>query len=441
LDDDSQEIRKQSHIDQVAPENLDDDSQESSSASDADDLVIEKLLASRIKDGDPSLLTPEYLVKWLGYDYSKDNTWEPRKNLGGDASTLIKDLVREETITKAWKIAIAAARPTSTNTIDITFVDPDGMGLDFRSTGNDQCFVFSIDDGGPAMKLSNNELQIGALLVSVNEDNSYNPDRITFFCQERPLRLTFSQPFGSAQGDISPDTNESTNNGFKVISWNNGPPTWKPIHFHQGRLFSADMQRIVDAQKTTGSHSEIVHAHGSMTADPVVNGIYFVSLGVSLSDWLLGIGCLTCVGSFNHYKISTISQLFARGITDDSLREIRAGPFGHLMTHVQSEWIATAAYGVYYVYDVLSGMVDAVVNQNQNLMSQTATVGLKLKTAIQELQFSAPDWKGVADSQLTSIDQEDSNGFSSARGVSPRVSANAVVGARCRRGPDGTKTD
>jgi hypothetical protein len=75
------------------------------------------------------------------------------------------------------------------------------------------------------------------------------------------------------------------------------------------------------------------------------------------------------------------------------------------MTPVQSEWIATAAYGVYYVYDVLSDMVDAVVNQN-------LAVGLKLKTAIHEPQLSAPDWKGAADSHLTSIDQEDSNGFS-----------------------------
>jgi hypothetical protein len=136
-------------------------------------------------------------VKWLGYDNPKDNSWEPRADLGGDASTLIKDLVREETVIKAWRIAIAAAKKASTNTIDITFVDPAGMGLDFRSADNDQCFVYSIDDGGPAMKLSSNKLQIGALLVSVNDDSSYNPDRITMAevkYLEAAYIMTFGQP-------------------------------------------------------------------------------------------------------------------------------------------------------------------------------------------------------------------------------------------------------
>jgi hypothetical protein len=178
------------------------------------------------------------------------------------------------------------------------------------------------------------------------------------------------------------------------------------------------MQRIADAQKTTSSQSEIVRADESMaesmTADPVLNGIYLVSLGVSLSDWLRGIGCLTCLALFHHYKIYTVSQLFDRGITDGSLSEIRSGPFGHLMTPVQTEWIATAAYGVYYVYDVLSGMVDTVVNHFLLHPEgyRTLLVGVSLETAIPEPQLPTQVWKGDDDLHVLSIDRDDSNGFS-----------------------------
>ena len=125
----------------------------------------------------------------------------------------------------------------------------------------------------------------------------------------------------------------------------------------------------------------------SMAADPVVNGTHLVSLGVSLSDWLRGIECLTCLALFNLYKIYTVSQLFDRGITDGSSREIRSGPFGHLITPVQTEWIATAAYGVYYVYDVLSSMVDKVVNHSilhpeEYRTLPTLPVDLSLETAL-----------------------------------------------------------
>jgi hypothetical protein len=172
---------------------------------------------------------------------------------------LAKDLVREETITKDWKLAIAAAKEMSTTVIDTTFVGSAGMGLDFRRTGNGKCSVFSIDDGSLAMKLSNNELKIGALLVSVNDDSSYNPDRIAILCRERPLKLTFCPPLESTQGEVLPDTNESTINGIKEIRWSNGPIAWKPIHNRLGRLYSHDMQRIADAQKATSSH-----VHGCM---------------------------------------------------------------------------------------------------------------------------------------------------------------------------------
>ena len=91
---------------------------------------------------------------------------------------------------------------------------------------------------------------------------------------------------------------------------------------------------------------------------------YWSDWGVSLSDWLRGIGCITCLALFNYYKIFTVSQLFDRGITDDCLHEIRSGPFGHFITPVQTEWLATASYGVYYVYDVLSGIVDTIVNRS-----------------------------------------------------------------------------
>ena len=101
-----QRPRKQPPIDSLTPGNLDDagnlndDSQQSSYAGDEEELIIERLLASRIKIDDPSLRILQYLVKWLGFDVSTENTWEPHENLGGDASTLIKDLAREETITK-----------------------------------------------------------------------------------------------------------------------------------------------------------------------------------------------------------------------------------------------------------------------------------------------------------------------------------------------------
>jgi hypothetical protein len=229
------------------------------------------------------------------------------------------------------------------------------------------------------------------MMMSVDDDSSYNPDRIAALCRKRPLKLTFCPPLESTQKDVLPDTSESTINDFKESWWNNGPTAWKPIHNRLGRLYSPDIQRIADAQKATSSQSEIVRADESMaesmTADPVLNGIYLTSLGVSLSDWLRGIGCLTCLALFNHYKIFTVSQFFDRGITNGSLSKIRSGPFGHLITPVQTEWIATAAYGVYYVYDVLSSMVDKVVNHSilhpeEYRTLPTLPVDLSLETAL-----------------------------------------------------------
>jgi hypothetical protein len=149
---------------------------------------------------------------------------------------------------------------------------------------------------------------------------------------------------------------------------------------------------------------------------------------------------------FNHYKIFTVSQLFDRGITDDSLHEIRSGPFGHFITPMQTEWIATAAYGVYYVYDVLSGMVDKIVNHsilypeeyrtspnyvydvlssmvdkvvNHSILHPeeyptlpTLPVGLNLDTAGPVPQLPTKVWTGDDDLQFMSIDREDSYGFS-----------------------------
>jgi hypothetical protein len=166
---------KQASLDLATSINLSDeghlseDSQKSSSVTNEEGLDIERLIASRTQfDNDPSLRETEYLVKWMGYD-SDENTWEPGKNLGSDASTLIKDLVKEQIILKDWKIAIAAPNEASATIIDITFVSVDATGLDFRRTGNGKCFVFSIDDDSPALTLSNHKLEIGALINKVSE--------------------------------------------------------------------------------------------------------------------------------------------------------------------------------------------------------------------------------------------------------------------------------
>ena len=71
------------------------------------------------------------------------------------------------------------------------------LGISFRITGDranrGKRFVYSIDDDSPAMILSENKLQIGAVLMSVNGDSSYNPDQIGTICKIRPLTLEFSQ--------------------------------------------------------------------------------------------------------------------------------------------------------------------------------------------------------------------------------------------------------
>jgi hypothetical protein len=429
-------------------EHLAEDSQQSSSGANDEGLDIERLVDSRMQtDGDPSLRETVYLVKWMDYD-SDENTWEPVKNLGNDASTLIKDLVREQIILKDWKAAIDAPNEASAIIIEITFVSVDDTGLIFRKTGNGKCFVFSIGDDSPALTLSDNKLEIGALLVNVNGVGSYNPDRMKSLCLTRPLTLTFLSLLESNQDDVLPDTSDSTLNKFAESGGDNKSTAWLPIHHPLGKLWSAPMQRITHAQKTTSSQSEIVRVGDfmadSMAEDLVSNGIYLISLGVSLSDWLRGIGCLTCLALLNHYNIFTVSELFDRGITDDSLHAIQSGSFGHFITPRQSDWIATASYGVYYVYDILSGIVDKIVNSSilhpeefrtspkyisdvlssvvdqivlQSVLhpeefplSSTLPVSSHLDTAQPVTELPNEVWTGD-DVQFMSIEQEDSYGF------------------------------
>ena len=92
------------------------------------------------------------------------------------------------------------------------------IGLKFRITGDRKVrgkrFVCSIVNEGPAMVLSEYKLQVGALLVSVNGDSSYNPDLIGSYCRGRPLWLEFSQPVYPALDETLRNTPDENNLGM-----------------------------------------------------------------------------------------------------------------------------------------------------------------------------------------------------------------------------------
>jgi hypothetical protein len=134
------------------------------------------------------------------------------------------------------------------------------------------------------------------------------------------------------------------------------------------------------------------------------NGVYLASLGISLADWLVGIGCESCLSLFNHYGVFTIAQLFCRDISYNGLVAVRTGPFGHNMTILQNQLIAAAAEGVYSVFEALAHIVNKV---------------------------SSEDWESCADVHLTSIEREDADGFSD-RSI-PRMLV-ALIDRTCQQG-------
>jgi hypothetical protein len=205
------------------------------------------------------------------------------------------------------------------------------------------------------MVLSKCKLQIGVLLVSVNGNCSYNPDLIGRYCQRRPSRLEFSQP-------VYPDHDETLQH--ELDGNNSDFPLFTNDDIHQG------WERRAGPFPTGRELSNV-------TVNPVDNGIYLAGLGISLADWLMGLGCGTCLSLFNHYRVFTIAQLFCSDITSDSLAEVRASLFGHNMTTLQNKRIAAAADGVYSVFDALANIVNKVSSEDWR-----TTSGLRPKVSL-----------------------------------------------------------
>jgi hypothetical protein len=91
-----------------------DEEEEKQEEEEEEKLAIEKLLGSRDDDASGLLAETEYLVKWVGYS-TKDNSWEPRENLGSEASTLIKELIKAKSAVKDRRVAKAAAAEVGAN--------------------------------------------------------------------------------------------------------------------------------------------------------------------------------------------------------------------------------------------------------------------------------------------------------------------------------------
>ena len=116
------------------------------------------------------------------------------------------------------------------------------------------------------------------------------------------------------------------------------------IFSSRGDLFSTGMQHIITAQRnadpSTDCHSDMgnsktAHVYNDTTKDPMANGIYLASLGISLDRWLVGLECKSCLSLFNHHGVFTIAQLFCRDISHSGLAAVRDGPFGHNMSQLQ----------------------------------------------------------------------------------------------------------
>ena len=116
------------------------------------------------------------------------------------------------------------------------------------------------------------------------------------------------------------------------------------IFSSRGDLFSTGMQHIITAQRNADpsidchsdmGNSKAAHMYNDTTKDPMANGIYLASLGISLDRWLVGLECKSCLSLFNHHGVFTIAQLFCRDISHSGLAAVRDGPFGHNMSQLQ----------------------------------------------------------------------------------------------------------
>ena len=175
---------------------------------------MEHILATRPVTDTQQLTYLEYLVKWVGRTL-EDNSWVTSSDLGYNATFLIKNFNAERAGQQVWKTLFVTAYR---RTIVIVFENDDKLGIRFAIT-DDQAkrgkrFVYSITEDSPAMILSHNKLQVGAVLVSVNGDSSYNSNQIGTICKIRPLKLEFSQPAFPGlceplQGIIADDSNQA----------------------------------------------------------------------------------------------------------------------------------------------------------------------------------------------------------------------------------------
>ena len=156
--------------------------------------TVEHIIATRQITDTQQLPHLEYLVKWVGRALA-DNSWVTISDLGYNASFMIQNFNATRAGQQVWKTFLVTAYR---RTIVIVFENRDTLGIRFAITGDQadrrKRFVYSINDDSPAMILSNNILQVGAVLVSVNGDSSYNSNQIGTICKIRPLTLEFSQP-------------------------------------------------------------------------------------------------------------------------------------------------------------------------------------------------------------------------------------------------------
>ena len=286
--------------------------------------TVENILATRHEKDAQPLEHVEYLVKWVGRTLA-DNTWEPISNLGYNASFLIQNFDAETNGQQVWKTILVTA---DRRTIIINFTTSAKIGIAFRITGDQayrgKRFVYSIDDGSPAMILSKGKLQVGAILMSVNDDSSYNTDQIGTVCKARPLKLEFSQSAYPVFGELLQKTLGADRDISAVFSQDDIRQARKRVFSPQGDLFSMIMQHIIAAQQNTDYHNDMgnsmaAHTYSDITKNPMANGVYLTSLGISLAHWLVGLECESCLGLFNHYGVFTIAQLFCMDISYSGL--------------------------------------------------------------------------------------------------------------------------
>jgi hypothetical protein len=319
--------------------------------------TVEHIIATRQITDTQQLPHLEYLVKWVGKTLA-DNSWVTISDLGYNASFLIQNFNATRAGQQVWKTFLVTAYR---RTIVIVFEKRDTLGIRFAITGDQadrrKRFVYSINDDSPAMILSSNILQVGAVLVSVNGDSSYNSNQIGTICKIRPLTLEFCQPaypsfYGPLQVIIAEDNDIQTVFTPEVIL-----EARQRIFSPHGNLFSPIIRHIITVQKSadqsTGYISDMDSPMDDLTSidnstDLMANGIYLASLGSSLVHWLVGLDCKSCLSLFNHHGVFTLAQLFCRDISHRGLAMVRGGQFGQNMSELQQLNLVQLGVPKYY---------------------------------------------------------------------------------------------